>query len=111
MRRIELSLGEHAPVVVFLREPKEKVWGLLLSIEASGVTLRGLDLDTFEDWLRQEARGHERLIGPLTLFYPMHRIERLERDQSVGPIQSYADRFFAEAGHPVTDAFGFGEDD
>jgi hypothetical protein len=100
------DLVEGSPVIVYLREPKEKVWGLLLSILSSGLVVRGLDLRTFDDWLRQEARGEDRMIGLVTLFYPMGRIERMERDESVGPIEGYADRFRREVGRSVRQTLG-----
>jgi hypothetical protein len=100
------GLTEGSTVVVYLQGPKEKVWGVLVSLTPSGVVLRGVDLETFDDWMRQEARGDETLIGPLTLFYPMHRIVRMERDETVGPLTSYADRFAREVGRTVTAVLG-----
>ena len=93
MSPAELPTG--APIVLYLREPKEKVWGLLGSLTPSGVLLLGIDLAAFEDWMRQEVRGED------TLFYPMHRVERLERDETVGPVTSYAERFEREVGRTV----------
>ena len=89
------------PVVVYLHTPKEKVWGLLMSIDTAGVTVRGLDLVAFDDWMRQEARSEETMIGLTTLFYPASRLERLELDETVGPVLSLADRFDAEVGQTV----------
>ena len=51
--------------------------------------MRGLDIAVFDDWMRQEARGEETGLGLSTLFYPMHRLERMERDETLGPIESY----------------------
>jgi len=102
----EFDLIEGGPVIVYLREPKEKVWGLLLSILPSGLVVRGLDLRTFDDWLRQEARCDEPAIGLVTLFYPMGRVERMERDESIGPIEGYADRFRREVGRSVRQVLG-----
>jgi hypothetical protein len=99
-----LELATHAPVVLYLQSPKEKVWGLLLSVGSAGIVLRGLDLVVFDDWMRQEARGGEPVIGLSTVFYPMHRVERMERDETIGPIVSYADRFAREAGRTVLEA-------
>jgi hypothetical protein len=82
------------------------VWGLLLTILPAGLVVRGLDLRTFDDWLRQEARCEETLLGLVTLFYPMSRIERMERDESIGPIEGYADRFRREVGRSVRQALG-----
>jgi hypothetical protein len=100
------SLPEGSTVVVYLQGPKEKVWGVLVSLNASGVVLRGIDLATFDDWMRQEARGDEELIGLTTIFYPMHRVIRLERDETVGPLTSYADRFAREVGRSVGAVLG-----
>jgi len=102
----DFDLIEGGPVIVYLREPKEKVWGLLLSILPSGLVVRGLDLRTFDDWLRQEARAEEPGIGLVTLFYPMGRVERMERDESIGPIEGYADRFRREVGRSVRQVLG-----
>lgn len=100
------ELAERAPVVLYLQEPKEKVWGLLLSLSPTGVVVRGLDLAAFDDWMRQEVRGETPLLGLLTLFYPMHRVERMERDETVGPLLSYADRFHGEVGRTVFEILG-----
>lgn len=101
-----LGLGFGSPVILYLQNPKEKVWGLLISLEASGVVVRGLDLQTFDDWMRQEARNADRDLGPCTLFYPMHRIERVERDETIGPVPGYADRFSREVGRSPEQVLG-----
>jgi hypothetical protein len=102
------GLHEGTPVIIFLREPKDKVWGLLISLGGAGVSVRGMDLRSFEEWLRQEARREDDAIGPSTVFYPMHRIERMERDESVGMILSFADRFLREVGRTVNEVMGIG---
>lgn len=105
MTRFDLTAG--VPVVLYLHSPKEKVWGVLMSVEMSGIIVRGLDLEVFDHWMRQEAHGEETLIGLTTLFYPMSRVERMERDETVGPVVSYADRFAREVGTPVGVFLGF----
>ena len=94
------------PVVAYLHTPKEKVWGLLISINTAGVTVRGLDLVAFEDWMRQEARQQETMIGLTTLFYPSSRLERLELDETVGPVLSLAERFRVAVGLTVHEVAG-----
>jgi hypothetical protein len=101
-----VDLDPGAPVVLYLQEPKEKIWGLLIALLPAGIVVRGLDLRTFEDWMRQEARGDEPALGLVTLFYPMGRVERMERDESVGPIEGYADRFRREVGRSVAQVLG-----
>ena len=104
MEAFDLRPGSY--VVVYLHGPKEKIWGLLVGLTSAGVTVRGLDLAVFDDWMRQEARGEEELIGLLTLFYPMHRVMRMERDETVGPLTSYAERFAREVGRSVGAVLG-----
>jgi len=102
VNHVELRPG--VAVLVFLREPKERMWGRLVEMRAEGVIIRGLDLATFDDWLQQEARGSDELIGPATAFYPMHRIERLEIDETIGPVVSCSERFEAGVGRSVAEA-------
>ena len=72
-------------MILYLQCPKEKIWGLLVSLGTAGVVVRGIDLVAFDDWMRQEARGEEPVLGLSTVFYPMHRVERMERDETMGP--------------------------
>lgn len=118
LRLQDYGLNPGTPVVLYLNAPREKVWGFLVSTMAAGVVVRGLDLVAFEDWLRQEVRGEDVMLGPSTVFYPMHRVERMEKDETVGPILSCCDRFHREVGRTVQDAMGLaaadgadGEDD
>jgi hypothetical protein len=104
-----LGLAEGDAVIVYLQAPKEKVWGLLLSLMTPGVVLRCIDLAAFDDWMRQEARGDEPYLGLTTLFYPMSRVERMEKDESLGPIASYTARFRAQVGRTVHDVLGLAE--
>jgi hypothetical protein len=106
----DLDLSRGTPVILYLQTPKEKVWGILVSLNPSGVVVRGLDLVVFDEWMRQEARGEDAGLGLATIFYPMGRLERMERDESLGPLASYADRFFRAVGRTVHDAAGFERD-
>jgi hypothetical protein len=107
----ELDLNQGTPVILYLQAPKEKIWGILVSLKPSGVVVRGLDLVVFDEWMRQEARGEEAGLGLATIFYPMGRLERMERDESLGPMASYADRFFRAVGRTVHDAAGLPDRD
>lgn len=111
LRLQDFGLNPGTPVVVYLHTPKEKVWGFLVSTMAAGLVVRGMDLIAFEDWMRQEARGEDPLMGPSTVFYPMSRVERMEKDETVGPIPSYCERFRREVGRTVEEALGLTGDD
>jgi hypothetical protein len=106
-----MSLAAGDPVIVYLQLPKEKVWGLLVSLGTAGVVVRCIDLTAFDDWMRQEARGDEPYLGLSTVFYPMNRVERMERDETLGPVISYADRFAREVGRSVREAVGLQDRD
>ncbi len=97
------SVGEGALVLMHCGSPREKLWGLLLRLDAVGVVLRGLDLNSVEDWMRQESGGGEDLISPSTLFVPMHRVERLYLDERSGVAESIAERFRAMTGRDARD--------
>jgi hypothetical protein len=99
------------PVILYLQNPKEKMWGILLSLLPNGVVIRGIDLVAFDDWMRQEANGTDVLIGLTTVFYPLTRIERMERDETVGAAVSYSERFAHSVGRTVQQALGFAAND
>jgi hypothetical protein len=94
------------PVLVYLHSPRERVFGLLLSLQTAGVAVRGIDLASLDDWIRQETRGDSPGLGPVTVFYPMSRVERVERDETVGDLESIADRFRRLTGRRVDEAVG-----
>jgi hypothetical protein len=100
-----LPFAPLTPVLIFLHTPREKVFGILLSLEPAGIAVRGIDLAAFDDFTRQEARG-ESGLGFVTLFYPMSRVERMEQDATVGGIEGVADRFRRETGREVLEAAG-----
>jgi hypothetical protein len=93
-------------VLVHLVQPKEKYWGVLLALSPAGMTLRGLELDSFDDWARQQRPGADAELGVATLFVPLHRIEKLFEDARVGSVASYAERFFDIVGSDVRGFLG-----
>jgi hypothetical protein len=90
-----------AYVVVYLHSPRERWWGMLRGVTPAGATLRGLSLDSFEPWARSVARGEDAGISPTTVFFPMHRIERIDEDESTLSVASHADRFKEWTGEDV----------
>ena len=89
-----------AAVVLVLHSPREKCWGVLGEINAAGVSLRGLDLNSFDDWVRAVARD-EPFIGFGDLFFPMWRVERVARDESAGGIPSLSEQFEQRTGRSI----------
>lgn len=80
-------------VVLYLKEPREKMWGILLETSSSGVWFRGLELNAFEDFARQEAGGKEPLVAPNTLFFPYLRVEKIIIDENIGRFPSFKKKF------------------
>jgi len=89
-------------VIVHCMAPKEKLWGILVRLDAVGALVRGLDLASVEDWMVQERVQPGGPIAPSTVFIPMHRVERIYLDESGGAVESYGDRYrTACGGDPV----------
>jgi hypothetical protein len=80
-------------VIVNLVNPKEKFFGILHALSSAGVTIRAINLDSFDDWLRQIARDDEAAIDLVTMFVPLFRVERIFLDEPAGAIKSFAQRF------------------
>jgi hypothetical protein len=93
-------------VIVNLISPKEKFFGVLTSLSSAGVTLRAINLDSFEDWIRQIARDEEPNIDLLVMFFPLFRVERIFLDQPAGAIKSYSQRFEEVTGAPIREYQG-----
>jgi hypothetical protein len=80
-------LSPGTPVLIVLHSPREKCWGILDEINTAGVFLRGLDLNAFDEWIRSVIH-REPFIGLGSLFFPMWRVERIAKDESVGGVKS-----------------------
>jgi len=90
-------------VVVSLHSPKERLWGELVDISNAGVTFRGIDLGSFDDFIRQVLDPEGDRVGLPTLFFPMLRIERIALDEPHGSIPSLADTFEKKVGRTLAD--------
>jgi hypothetical protein len=53
----------HSIVVISLHTPKEKIWGELLSFNTAGVTIRGIDLNSFDHFIRQINEPDSERVG------------------------------------------------
>ena len=86
-------MDPHSIVIVSLHTPKEKVWGELLAINPSGVTMRGKDLNSFDHFLRPMNEPDGERVGFPTVFFPLHRVERVALDEPSGSIPSMNELF------------------
>jgi hypothetical protein len=92
-------------VILHLTQPSEKFWGILGGLAPEGVTMRGINLSSFDDWARGVARG-EPSLDLTTMFVPMFRVQRIFLDEQVGEVESYRQRFERMVGVAVEQFLG-----
>lgn len=90
-----------ASILLYLRDPQEKVWGVLRRLDGAGVVAEGIDLSSFDDWMAQIERGEDSVVGPSVLYYPTARLEKILLDRSSGHLPSLAERFERRIGRTV----------
>ena len=83
-------------VVATLSNPREKFWGVILSLTPEGLSLCGIELASFEDLVSIVKEGEP--FPSSVVFFPMHRVERIELDLPDGAIASLSQRFAAKTG-------------
>jgi hypothetical protein len=90
-------------VIVSLHTPREKIWGELLALHNAGITVRGIDLNSFDDFIRQVLHPEGDRVGLPTVFFPMQRVERISLDEPSGSIPSMSDMFEQKVGRSLKD--------
>ena len=85
-----------AMVIVTLGNPREKVWGVVLALSQEGLSVGGVELSSFDDLVRMVKDGEPPTSS--VLFFPMHRIERVELDLPDGSLNSLSQRFHSRTG-------------
>lgn len=93
-------------VIVNLVNPKEKFFGILSALSPAGVTIRAINLDSFDDWIHQIARNEELDLDLMTMFVPLFRVERIFLDEASGSIKSYSQRFHEVVGRSLPEWMG-----
>jgi len=103
---LEISGPFHPGVVVLvtLCAPREKFWGAILSLSSAGISLRGCELVSFEDCVAMTRSGEG--FTPGAVFFPMHRVERMEIDASLNGLPSLSERFATETGIDAAQVLG-----
>jgi len=89
-------------VLIVLRDPREKLLGILDEISTAGISMRGIDLSYFEDWVRSII-DDEPYLPMNDYFLPMWRVERVTRDERNGEIPSMAEQFQERTGRDLTE--------
>ena len=93
----------HSIVIVSLHSPKEKIWGEVVTLNTAGLTIRGIDLNSYDDFIRQVLDPEGDPIGLPTMFFPMTRIERIAMDERRGAVPSLAEMFEQKVGRTLLD--------
>lgn len=93
-------------VVVTLGNPRDKFWGMILELAAEGLSIRGIELASFEDLVVMVKDGEA--VTAAVVFFPMHRIERIELDLPDGSLPSLSQRFSAKTGLDPAELLGSG---
>jgi hypothetical protein len=96
----KIETGE--TIILVMHSPREKIFGVLHEIDASGAYVRGIDLNAFDDWTRAVVSG-EPFFGMNDYFFPMWRVERITRDERSGEIPSMAEQFEQKTGWKIWD--------
>jgi hypothetical protein len=89
-------------VILVMHSPREKVFGVLHEISAAGVSMRGIDLNAFDDWTRAIAND-EPFFGMDDYFFPLWRVERMTRDERSGEVPSMTEQFEQRTGLKIAD--------
>jgi hypothetical protein len=89
-----------AVVIVTLCNPREKFWGMVLALAGEGLSISGAELASFEDLAVMVRNGEP--FTPAVVFFPMHRIERVELDLPDGNLPSLSQRFLSKTGREPT---------
>jgi hypothetical protein len=96
-------------VIVNLVNPKEKFFGVLRALSPAGVTIKGINLDSYEDWIHQIARNDDLDLNLVTMFVPLFRVERIFLDEPSGMIKSHSQRFEEVVGISIGTFLGIDE--
>ena len=94
------NLITRSAVIVSLQNPREKIWGVLLAVNSFGITLRGIDINSFQDWVRSVANNTD-TMSLSTMFLPMMRVEKATLDENFGMYKSFSEQFFERVGRSV----------
>jgi hypothetical protein len=97
---MKIEAGES--VVVILQNPREKIVGILHDISSSGIFVRGVELNYFDEWMRSIA-NNEPYLPMQDYFFPMWRVERVSRDESSFEVPSMAEQFRQRTGLDFAD--------
>lgn len=69
---------------------------MVLALAGEGLSISGAELASFEDLTAMVKNGEA--FTPAVVFFPMHRVERVELDLPDGNLPSLSQRFLGKTG-------------
>ena len=75
-------------------------------MDAAGLWMRGIELESFDAWAREQASREPGHMGVTTFFVPYLRVDKVTLDERVGPVPSLKERFEAITGKSVAEWAG-----
>ena len=73
----------------------------MFDVASSGVTVRGIDLEAFDDWMNHIRLHEPNGVQATTVFFPLHRVEKIMLDEGIGTVPSLSDMFVATVGRTI----------
>jgi hypothetical protein len=95
-------------IVIYLQGPRERFWGVLRGLDAAGVTVEGIGVDSFDSWSHQVAREKGKAPRASVVFFPSNRVERVLLDRGGASAPSLDDRFRQITGRSLASHLGRG---
>jgi len=90
-------------IILNLQDPREKIIGKLLAISPSGITIKGIEVNSFNDWMKQFTHKQTTTsIFPTTVFFPMHRVVSCYLDEDMGEVPSFSSQFKGRTKRAIT---------
>ncbi|HSM86431.1 MAG TPA: hypothetical protein VLT16_09785 [Candidatus Limnocylindrales bacterium] len=72
---------------------------MLVSLTPAGVSVHGVDLQSLDDFAQLVKSGEPATAS--AVFFPMHRVQRIELDGRNGELPSLAEQFAAKTGRKI----------
>ena len=99
----KVNMKSGSIIILNLQDPREKIIGKLLGISPSGITIKGVDVNSFNDWMKQFTHKQATtIISPTTVFFPMHRVVSCYLDENMGDVPSFSSQFKGRTKREIT---------
>ena len=95
--------------VLYAKDPRARMIGVVRALDAVGVALLGLDLAAWDDWVAQWARRERGPLTPSLQFFPLARVEKLQADEDAPDLPSFGRQFAERTGVALTVALAGGD--